>query len=97
MGLEPAQEPYSLVSGRSCRQCGRPLAAVDGRSRDKRFCGDPCRMAYWDAVQRNGRVATSAPVQSCGIAEAIGSSPRVRGTCGLGRCCGKWQSWRSGR
>lgn len=44
-----------LSSGHFCRQCGIPVAQNEGR-KEKKFCSDACRMAWWnshqDTVQR---------------------------------------------
>lgn len=37
-------------TSRVCPQCGRPVAQKEGR-KEKKFCSDKCRMAWWNSHQ----------------------------------------------
>ena len=41
----PAKPEYSV-----CMQCGKPLEQTKGR-KEKKFCSDKCRMAFWNSHQ----------------------------------------------
>ena len=42
---------HPAVRGNSvCRHCGKPLNHIPGR-REKKYCSDKCRMAFWNSHQ----------------------------------------------
>ena len=47
----------SIPGAKACKNCGRPLMQPKGR-REKKFCSDACRMAWWNSHQADvGRKA----------------------------------------
>ena len=40
----------NIPGARACKNCGRPLMQPKGR-REKKFCSDTCRMAWWNSHQ----------------------------------------------
>ena len=39
-----------IPNSKSCKQCGKPVLQPQGR-REKKFCSDACRMAWWNSHQ----------------------------------------------
>jgi endogenous inhibitor of DNA gyrase (YacG/DUF329 family) len=50
-----------------CLQCGKPVKQPTGR-REKKFCSDKCRMAYWNSNQDkvNKQAYYNLVCQQCG-------------------------------
>ena len=42
----------NIPGARACKNCGRPLMQPKGR-REKKFCSDACRMAWWNSHQED--------------------------------------------
>ena len=40
--------------GKCCKSCGKPLSQPEGR-KEKRFCSDKCRMAWWNSHREQVR------------------------------------------
>ena len=40
----------NIPGAKACKNCGRPLMQPKGR-REKKFCSDSCRMAWWNSHQ----------------------------------------------
>ena len=44
---------HPIIPGtKACKNCGRPLVQPKGR-REKKFCSDSCRMAWWNSRQED--------------------------------------------
>ena len=41
-----------IPNTKACKNCGKPLRQPKGR-REKKFCSDACRMAWWNSHQEN--------------------------------------------
>jgi len=46
-----------LVGGNPCKNCGKSIMAVPGR-KEKLFCSDKCRMAWWNSHREQVRKKT---------------------------------------
>ena len=44
------QRHPSIPGTKSCKQCGKPVLQPQNR-REKKFCSDACRMAWWNSHQ----------------------------------------------
>lgn len=42
----------NIPGTKACKNCGRPLMQPKGR-REKKFCSDVCRMAWWNSHQED--------------------------------------------
>ena len=42
----------NIPGAKICKNCGRPLLQPKGR-REKKFCSDTCRMAWWNSHQED--------------------------------------------
>ena len=42
----------NIPGAKACKNCGRPLMQPKGR-REKKFCSDACRMAWWNSHQED--------------------------------------------
>lgn len=42
----------TIPGAKACKNCGRPLMQPKGR-REKKFCSDSCRMAWWNSHQED--------------------------------------------
>ena len=42
----------NIPGTKTCKNCGRPLMQPKGR-REKKFCSDACRMAWWNSHQED--------------------------------------------
>ena len=43
-----------IPGGKFCKNCGKPIAQSVGR-KEKRFCSDKCRMAWWNSHRERVR------------------------------------------
>lgn len=42
----------NIPGAKACKNCGKPLMQPKGR-REKKFCSDSCRMAWWNSHQED--------------------------------------------
>lgn len=52
------------VQQECCRQCGTPLVQT-GRSREKQFCSDKCRLQWWHAHRGSSKRAVEHICPEC--------------------------------
>lgn len=57
----------NIPGAKACKNCGRPLMQPKGR-REKKFCSDICRMAWWNSHQEdvNRKAYYELVCQHCG-------------------------------
>ena len=57
----------NIPGAKACKNCGRPLMQPKGR-REKKFCSDICRMAWWNNHQQevNRKAFYTLECQCCG-------------------------------
>ena len=57
----------NISGAKACKNCGRPLMQPKGR-REKKFCSDICRMAWWNSHQEdvNRKAYYELVCQHCG-------------------------------
>ena len=57
----------NIPGAKACKNCGRPLMQPKGR-REKKFCSDSCRMAWWNSHQEdvNRKAYYELVCQHCG-------------------------------
>lgn len=66
-----------------CKNCGKELVQTDGH-RQKEFCCDNCRKAYWHKKQKN----TEKMCPICGK-KFIANDPRAKYCCDFCRLVGR--------
>ena len=57
----------NIPGAKACKNCGKPLMQPKGR-REKKFCSDSCRMAWWNSHQEdvNRKAYYELVCQHCG-------------------------------
>lgn len=57
----------NIPVAKACKNCGKPLMQPKGR-REKKFCSDSCRMAWWNSHQEdvNRKAYYELVCQHCG-------------------------------
>ena len=57
----------NIPGAKACKNCGKPLMQPKGR-REKKFCSDICRMAWWNSHQEdvNRKAYYELVCQHCG-------------------------------
>ena len=57
----------NIPGAKACKNCGKPLMQPKGR-REKNFCSDSCRMAWWNSHQEdvNRKAYYELVCQHCG-------------------------------
>lgn len=57
----------NIPGAKACKNCGKPLMQPNGR-REKKFCSDSCRMAWWSSHQEdvNRKAYYELVCQHCG-------------------------------
>ena len=73
----------NIPGAKACKNCGKPLMQPKGR-REKKFCSDSCRMAWWNSHQED--VNRKAYYQSASVGNGHPSEwPAPRAPCRCGR------------